>query len=153
MNGVRNSLGMMIVFTLVIGFGLLLIQAGTPAAQASEAAVTPLAWMGGCYPPVLAVGRYFPGDAPCRPSQTISLTQLEAALDAHGVLAAGESLSYAPQPRARALKCWGLVMNGNQAAGWVCTDAAGLVRMSLDGRQLSARWQLLADGTWTSVEP
>jgi hypothetical protein len=152
MNGVRNSLGLMIVTTLLLGFGGLLLQAGTPAAKASDAATTPLVWMGGCYPPVMAVGRYFPGDAPCQPSQTISLTQLEAALSAHDVLAAGESLLYAPQPRARALTCWGLVMNGSQASGWVCTDAAGLYRLSLDGKLASGRWQLLADGKWIAAE-
>ena len=152
MDGGRNTLGLMMVTTILIGLGFLLMQAGTPTAKASDAAITPLRWMGGCYPPVMAVGRYFPGDAPCRPSRTISLRQLETALAANDVLKAGESLQFASQAQARALKCWALVMDGSTATGWVCSDGGGLYRVGMDGGLASGRWQLLADGTWAAVD-
>jgi hypothetical protein len=152
MDGMRNSVGLTIVTILVAGFGFLLLQAGTPAVQASDAAVTRLGWLGGCYPPVRAVGQYFAGDAPCRPSQTVSLEQIQAALSAHGVLRPGETLRYAPEARARALTCWGLVMDQGQASGWICSDAAGLYRAGMDGRLDSGWWHLLSDGTWVEAD-
>jgi hypothetical protein len=152
MDGMRRSVALTLVTILVAGFAFLLLQAGAPAAQASDAAVTRLGWLGGCYPPVRAVGRYFPGDAPCRPSQTVSLEQIQAALSAHGVLRPDETLRYAPETRARALTCWGLVMERGQASGWVCSDEAGLYRVGMDGRLASGRWQLLSDGAWVEAD-
>lgn len=152
MNPMRKTLGLLIATTLVLLFAFLLLQAGTPAVQASDAAVTPLGWLGGCYPPVRAVGRYFPGDAPCRPSQTLSLEQLAAALAANGVLEPGESLRFVPNAGARALTCWGLVLGHGQAAGWICSDETGLYRTGMGGRLTSSHWLLHSDGAWTKAE-
>ena len=151
MNGMRKSLGLTIATLMIAEFAFLLLQAGAPAVQASDAAATRLGWLGGCYPPARAIGRYFTGDAPCRPSQTISIEQIQAALGAHGVLRPGEILRYAPEQRARALTCWGLVMDQGQPSGWICSDEAGLYRAGMDGRLNSGRWQLSTDGAWVEA--
>lgn len=149
MNTTRATLGLLIATILIAGFGFLFLQAGTPEAQASGADANRLAWLGGCYPPALAVGRYFPGDAPCRPSQTISLSEIEFSMKTHGVMRLRENLEFAPQPRARNLTCWGLILDGAKAAGWLCSDDLGVYRTALDGPPASAHWQLDSDGLWT----
>ena len=152
MYGTRQTLGLIVATTLVCGFAFLLLQAGLPPAHASGEPATTLGWLGGCYPPALAVGRYFPGDAPCRPSQTIALGEIEFGLKLHGVMQPKERLEFAPQPRARMLSCWGLITSGGaQPSGWLCSDRAGVYRTTMDGRMSSARWQLTVADRWITV--
>ena len=151
MNGMRKSLGLMVGTALMCMFAFLFFQAGAPEVQAAEAVVTRLGWLGGCYPPASAVGRYFPGDAPCRPSETISLAAIQSALSAHGVMIPGETLRFSPDMRARALTCWGFVEFRGQGNGWICSDEAGLYRVDMGGQPVSAHWQLLSDGTWSQA--
>ena len=163
--GTRRAFAFSIVMILLAGFGFrvadtalaarpdVLTLGGGVAVAAPDEVVTPLrlAWLGGCYPPAMAVGAYAPADAPCHPSGTISLDQLQAELSARGALTPGESLDYAPQPRARRLICWGLIMNGDRAAGWACSDESGVYRTSMNGQASSERWQLQSDGSWVKV--
>ena len=147
MEGTRGAIGMTIVMTFVAGLAVLLLQANTPVARAD--AVTRLDWLGRCYPPVMAVGRYLPGDAPCKPSETLALSRLQIDLAAIGVIEPGERIEFVRQPRA--LTCWGVVLNGSQMAGWICSDASGLYRLDAQNQIASARWQLTASGEWLTV--
>ncbi|MBI3760671.1 MAG: hypothetical protein HY260_02250, partial [Chloroflexi bacterium] len=105
MDGTRRTLALMMTMTIVAGFAFLFVQTATPAAKAEENGGTHLGWLGGCFPPVMAVGRYYPGDAPCHPRETVSLAELQQEFNAQGLIKNGEHLEYAPQPRARALTC------------------------------------------------
>ena len=167
LSGARLNFALTVVFVIIVGLAGRLFQVGlantqividpgarvAQAAPIESAAAVRLEWLGACYQPVLRVGVYAPGDAPCQPGRTLSLKQLQADLSARGLLQPGERLDYAPGNRARHLACWGSIVDGTQAAGWICSDAGGVYRLDMHNRVVGGRWQLRPDGSWEQARP
>ena len=166
MSEIRKTMAVGVVLALVAGLFLRLTQVslagkelnidpGAPVAQAApDEAVAPLRleWLGGCPSAQMVVGVYYVGDGPCRPSETITLDRLERQLIAEGVLATDENLKVAPGDHKRPLICWGLVMSHNAAQGWLCSDRAGVYRVSMSNKPKGAHWQLQSDHTWRELK-
>jgi len=148
------------IFLFLIGFGLRIFGAAldeeTPtAAAAGIAPPTPtragpkifvrFEWLSRCgaAETLAQLGLYTASDAPCQPSQAVSLAWLQSQLAVNGLLTTGEYIE--PAPDAPNLPCSLRVLTTtmNQPAGWICSDANGLYRADGDGVGAARRVQLL----------